>query len=87
LFIKIVQCQTYKLKLSERTINIKTTNEIFGEKIFGKTGNGRNALFCFAGFKQEKNHTYDIIVFGGKDSNMRFDQCKQLLFQIKRMKS
>lgn len=39
-----IVCETGKLLITN-------TNKLLHAKIYGKTGNGRNAAFCFAGYQ------------------------------------
>lgn len=38
---------------------------LLSEKIYGKTGTGKNAKFCFVGYKIERYKTFFLVILGG----------------------
>jgi D-alanyl-D-alanine carboxypeptidase len=51
---QIISKNSYLLKSGKKTVLLKNTNKLLSEKVYGKTGTGINAKFCFAGYKMDK---------------------------------
>lgn len=53
-FHDIVSKNSYVIKSGSKSTSIKNTNRLLRENIFGKTGTGKKAKFCFAGYKIDR---------------------------------
>jgi D-alanyl-D-alanine carboxypeptidase len=51
LFNSIAKKSSYYITSEKEKLIVPNTNKLLHAKILGKTGNGKNAGFCFAGYQ------------------------------------